>query len=78
MRDKIAQDFANQAGQFDVATLGATTRSVLLQERVAAPLDEYVEHDADFDQADILEPIRRPPARTASSTRSRSTASPRS
>ena len=27
VRDKISQDFSSQAGQYDVATLSATTRS---------------------------------------------------
>ena len=80
VRDKISQEFANQAGQYDVATAQQLRDPVLRQGGWLAPLRDYVAKDPAFDQADILPPmtavaVRR---RTARSTASRSTASPRS
>ena len=58
VRDKISQEFSSQAGQYDVATLSATSRSRSTRKaKWLAPLDDYIAKDAGFDQADILKPM---------------------
>ena len=59
VRDKISQEFSSQAGQYDVATLSATSRSRSTPRTAGcAPLDDYVAKDPAFDQDDILKPMR--------------------
>ena len=59
VRDKISQDFSNQAGQYDVATISQLRGAVLRQERLAdARWTTYVAEDPGFDQQDILPPMR--------------------
>ena len=57
VRDKISQDFANQAGQYDVATLSNYEIPIYAKNGWLHSLDEYVEKDTDFDQDDILPPM---------------------
>ncbi len=79
VRDKISQEFSSQAGQYDVASLSNFEIPIYAGSKWIAPLDDYLAKDPAFDQADILKPMTsRCPARTARSTASRSTASPRS
>lgn len=58
VRDKISQDFANQAGQYDVATLSNYEIPIYAKNGWLHDLDGYVAKDAKFDQKDILSPMR--------------------
>ncbi|RAJ69194.1 sorbitol/mannitol transport system substrate-binding protein [Streptomyces sp. Amel2xB2] len=58
VRDKIGQDFANQAGQYDVATISNYEAPIYAKNEWLKPLDGYLKKDKDFDQKDILPPIR--------------------
>ncbi|WP_320777197.1 sugar ABC transporter substrate-binding protein [Streptomyces sp. CRN 30] len=58
VRDRISQDFANQAGQYDVATLSNYEIPIYARNGWLQEMDDYVAEDADFDQEDILEPMR--------------------
>ncbi|MFC7264518.1 ABC transporter substrate-binding protein [Streptomyces lutosisoli] len=57
VRDKISQDFANQAGQYDVATLSNYEIPIYAKNGWLQPLDSYVAKDTAFDQGDILKPM---------------------
>lgn len=57
VRDKISQDFANQAGQYDVATLSNYEIPIYAKNGWLHDLDSYVAGDKAFDQADILPPM---------------------
>jgi sorbitol/mannitol transport system substrate-binding protein len=57
VRDKISQEFSSQAGQYDVATVSNFEIPIYARSRWIAPLDEFIAADAEFDQADILEPM---------------------
>ncbi|MDT0345974.1 ABC transporter substrate-binding protein [Streptomyces litchfieldiae] len=59
VRDKIGQDFANQAGQYDVATISNYETPIYAANGWLHPLDEYLSADPDYDAADILPPIQR-------------------
>lgn len=54
LRDKVAQDVATQAGQFDVVTIGAYEGSVWTANDWLVNLQSMAEADADFDVADIM------------------------
>ncbi|MFG2124674.1 ABC transporter substrate-binding protein [Streptomyces sp. NPDC048710] len=58
VRDKISQDFANQAGQYDVATLSNYEIPIYAKNGWLHPIDSYVKNDAAFDQQDILKPMQ--------------------
>ncbi|WP_407563039.1 ABC transporter substrate-binding protein [Streptomyces sp. 184] len=58
VRDKISQDFANQAGQYDVATISNFEVPFYAENDWLLPLDEYAADDAKFDQQDVLAPMR--------------------
>lgn len=58
VRDKISQDFANQAGQYDVATISNFEVPFYAENDWLLPLDEYAADDAEFDQEDVLAPMR--------------------
>ncbi|WP_206313453.1 ABC transporter substrate-binding protein [Streptomyces coryli] len=58
VRDKISQDFSNQAGQYDVATISNYEVPFFAKNEWLQPLDDYVKKDKAFDQGDILEPMR--------------------
>lgn len=58
VRDKISQDFANQAGQYDVATISNFEVPFYAGNDWLLPLDEYAADDAKFDQEDVLAPMR--------------------
>ncbi|OON73973.1 ABC transporter substrate-binding protein [Streptomyces tsukubensis] len=58
VRDKISQDFANQAGQYDVATLSNYEIPIYAKNGWLNELDDYVADDKGFDQKDVLAPMR--------------------
>lgn len=58
VRDKISQDFSNQAGQYDVATISNFEVPFFAKNGWLHTLDEYVEKDKAFDQDDILKPLK--------------------
>ncbi|MFJ9057771.1 ABC transporter substrate-binding protein [Streptomyces sp. NPDC102409] len=58
VRDKISQDFSNQAGQYDVGTISNFEVPFFAKNGWLHPLDTYAEQDPAFDQDDILEPLR--------------------
>jgi len=54
VRAKISQEFSSQAGQYDVASLSNYEIPFYSTNGWLAPLDAYVDADAEFDQDDIL------------------------
>ncbi|MFM9367166.1 ABC transporter substrate-binding protein [Streptomyces sp. Da 82-17] len=58
VRDKISQDFANQAGQYDVATLSNYEIPIYARNGWLRELGPYAREDARFDQDDVLPPMR--------------------
>lgn len=58
VRDKISQDFSNQAGQYDVATISNYETPIYAENGWLHPLDPYIGKDGKFAQDDILEPMR--------------------
>ncbi|MGW0915686.1 ABC transporter substrate-binding protein [Streptomyces sp. NPDC002784] len=58
VRDKISQDFANQAGQYDVATLSNYEIPIYARNDWLKEMDSYVADDPDYDEQDILKPMR--------------------
>ena len=58
VRDKINQDFANQAGQYDVATLSNYETPIYARNGWLHELDSYVADDPSFDLRDVLPPLR--------------------
>ena len=58
VRDKISQDFANQAGQYDVATISNFEVPFFAKNGWLHPLDSYTAKDKAFDQGDILKPLQ--------------------
>ncbi|MGW4595266.1 ABC transporter substrate-binding protein [Streptomyces sp. NPDC004457] len=58
VRDKISQDFANQAGQYDVATLSNYEIPIYARNGWLHEMNSYVAKDASYDERDILKPMR--------------------
>ncbi|MFI2369111.1 ABC transporter substrate-binding protein [Streptomyces sp. NPDC018833] len=58
VRDKISQDFSNQAGQYDVATISNYEVPIYARNGWLHSLDTYAAEDTAFDQNDILAPLR--------------------
>ncbi|HZG04189.1 MAG TPA: sugar ABC transporter substrate-binding protein [Streptomyces sp.] len=58
VRDKISQDFSNQAGQYDVATISNYEAPIYAKNGWLHALDSYVEKDRAFDQDDVLPPMQ--------------------
>lgn len=58
VRDKISQDFANQAGQYDVATLSNYEIPIYARNGWLKEMNSYVAEDPDYDEQDILKPMR--------------------
>ncbi|MFK4802926.1 ABC transporter substrate-binding protein [Streptomyces sp. MPA0124] len=58
VRDKISQDFANQAGQYDVATLSNYEIPIYARNDWLHEMNSYVAEDAGYDEEDILGPMR--------------------
>ncbi|MYT26659.1 extracellular solute-binding protein [Streptomyces sp. SID7760] len=58
VRDKISQDFASQAGQYDVATISNYEAPIYAKNGWLSPLTARAKADPAFDQGDILPPIQ--------------------
>lgn len=58
VRDKISQDFANQAGQYDVATLSNYEIPIYARNGWLREMNAYVAKDTSYDEPDVLEPMR--------------------
>ncbi|MFC9058641.1 ABC transporter substrate-binding protein [Streptomyces sp. NPDC057074] len=58
VRDKISQDFANQAGQYDAATLSNYEIPIYARNEWLQPMDPYVAEDPAYDEKDVLGPMR--------------------
>ncbi|MCL3993417.1 ABC transporter substrate-binding protein [Streptomyces lavenduligriseus] len=58
VRDKISQDFANQAGQYDVATLSNYEIPIYARNGWLREMDSYVAKDPSYDEPDVLRPLR--------------------
>ncbi|MFH9862821.1 ABC transporter substrate-binding protein [Streptomyces sp. NPDC017202] len=58
VRDKISQDFANQAGQYDVATLSNYEIPIYARNGWLHEMDSYVARDPAYDEQDVLAPMR--------------------
>lgn len=57
LRDKVTQDVATQAGQYDVATIGAYEVPIWEKNGWLHELGSYADKDASFDKADLLKPM---------------------
>ncbi|MBN6058383.1 sugar ABC transporter substrate-binding protein [Nonomuraea sp. RK-328] len=57
LRDKVTQDIATQAGQYDVATIGAYEVPIWNENGWLHELDSYADKDPAFDKADLLKPM---------------------
>ncbi|MCG7210675.1 ABC transporter substrate-binding protein [Streptomyces arenae] len=58
VRDKISQNFANQAGQYDVATLSNYEIPIYARNGWLHEMDSYVAKDPGYDEEDVLKPMR--------------------
>ncbi|WP_405766651.1 ABC transporter substrate-binding protein [Streptomyces sp. NBC_01538] len=58
VRDKISQDFANQAGQYDVATLSNYEIPIYARNGWLHEMNAYVAKDSAYDERDVLTPMR--------------------
>ncbi|WP_438295938.1 ABC transporter substrate-binding protein [Streptomyces sp. HUAS TT7] len=58
VRDKISQDFASQAGQYDIATISNYETPIYAKNGWLAPLTDRAKADTAFDQGDILPAIQ--------------------
>ena len=57
LRDKVTQEVATKAGQYDVATIGAYEAAIWAKNGWLHELDSYADADTKFDKADLLKPI---------------------
>jgi len=57
LRDKVTQDIATKAGQYDVATIGAYEVPIWTKNGWLHELGSYAGKDASFDEADLLKPM---------------------
>ncbi len=57
LRDKVTQDVATQAGQYDVATIGAYEVPIWQKNGWLHELGSYADKDKTFDKADLLGPM---------------------
>ena len=57
LRDKVTQDVATGAGQYDVATVGMYEVPIWAQNNWLHELGSYAQADAKFDYADLLKPM---------------------
>ncbi|MFH9008119.1 ABC transporter substrate-binding protein [Streptomyces afghaniensis] len=57
LRDKVTQDIATQAGQYDVATIGAYEVPIWEKNGWLHELGSYADKDKSFDKADLLKPV---------------------
>ena len=57
LRDKVTQDVATKAGQYDVATIGAYEVPIWSKNGWLTDLGPYADKDSKFDKADLIKPI---------------------
>lgn len=57
LRDRVTQDVATQAGQYDVVSIGAYEAPIWAGNDWLTDLAPYIEEDAEFDGDDLLEPM---------------------
>jgi sorbitol/mannitol transport system substrate-binding protein len=57
LRDKVTQDVATQAGQYDVATVGMYEVPIWTKNGWLHELGSYAKADANFDYGDLLKPV---------------------
>jgi sorbitol/mannitol transport system substrate-binding protein len=57
LRDKVTQDVATGAGQYDVATVGAYEVPIWAKNTWLHEMDSYADADTNFDKADLLKPM---------------------
>ncbi|MEF9904501.1 ABC transporter substrate-binding protein [Streptomyces sp. P9-A2] len=57
LRDKVTQDIATQAGQYDVATIGAYEVPIWNKNGWLQELSSYADKDTAFDKKDLLNPM---------------------
>ncbi|MFG2025296.1 ABC transporter substrate-binding protein [Streptomyces sp. NPDC048825] len=57
LRDKVTQDIATQAGQYDVATIGAYEVPIWEENGWLQDLGSYADKDKSFDKDDLLKPM---------------------
>jgi sorbitol/mannitol transport system substrate-binding protein len=57
LRDKVTQDVATQAGQYDVATVGMYEVPIWHKNGWLHELGSYAQADANFDYNDLLKPV---------------------
>ena len=57
LRDKVTQDIATQAGQYDVATIGAYEVPIWEKNGWLHELGSYADKDSSFDKQDLLKPM---------------------
>jgi len=57
LRDKVTQDIATGAGQYDVVTVGAYEVPIWAKNGWLHEVSSYAQGDANFDQADLLKPM---------------------
>jgi sorbitol/mannitol transport system substrate-binding protein len=57
LRDKVTQDVATQAGQYDVATVGAYEVPIWAKNGWLHEMDSFADKDTAFDKADLLKPM---------------------
>lgn len=58
VRDKISQDFANQSGQYDLATISNYETPIYARNGWLHELDPYLSEDKEYDEEDIINPMR--------------------
>ncbi|RYZ25041.1 MAG: extracellular solute-binding protein, partial [Propionibacteriaceae bacterium] len=58
LRPAVTKDVATNAGQFDVAMVGAYEVPIWAQKGWLVPLDDYVAKDTAWDAADLTTPIK--------------------
>ncbi len=57
LRDKMTQDIATQAGQYDVATVGMYEVPIWAKNGWLHELGSYAQKDSSFDYGDLLKPV---------------------
>ncbi|NUR07713.1 MAG: sugar ABC transporter substrate-binding protein [Nocardioidaceae bacterium] len=55
LRDKVTQDVATGAGQYDVATVGAYEVPIWAKNDWLNPVDSYADDDSSYDKSDLLD-----------------------
>ena len=58
LRDKVTQDIATKAGQYDVATIGAYEVPIWSENGWLTDMSDYAAKDTDFDEGDLIAPIK--------------------